>query len=174
MTNRINGMNEDQSQQQNQCRICFEEEGELMTPCYCKGTMKYVHRDCLNQWRRVAPKPESCENCKYKYKLLIPIFKNYHYIFIILITITLYTGMIFTGSFLNDTVFPLIEFFSQSIDGLFGVSRKEYYRKTRRDVFKVESEVVNVDSLMIFYFLVKSGFMLWMLGLEKNFFFFFI
>eukprot|EP01080_Neovahlkampfia_damariscottae_P008995 gene8995-1094_t len=146
-----------------QCRICFEEEGDLISPCYCKGTMKHVHRECLNHWRNVAPSPKSCENCKYKYKLLKPIFKKYHYIFITIITLILYTALIFGCALLNDSVFPVIEFISQTFDKLMGVSRKEYYRKTRNDVFKVESTHVNVDYLMVFYFLIKSGFMLWMI-----------
>ncbi|XP_059645077.1 uncharacterized protein LOC132286722 isoform X2 [Cornus florida] len=35
-----------------QCRICLDAEGEdLIAPCHCKGTQKYVHRSCLDNWR---------------------------------------------------------------------------------------------------------------------------
>ena len=38
-----------------QCRICFEsqetDDNELIHPCRCSGTSKYVHRDCINRWR---------------------------------------------------------------------------------------------------------------------------
>lgn len=35
-----------------QCRICLDSEGEdLIAPCHCKGTQKYVHRSCLDNWR---------------------------------------------------------------------------------------------------------------------------
>ncbi|XP_049392954.1 uncharacterized protein LOC125857413 isoform X2 [Solanum stenotomum] len=35
-----------------QCRICLDNEGEdLIAPCHCKGTQKYVHRSCLDNWR---------------------------------------------------------------------------------------------------------------------------
>uniref|UniRef100_A0A803M9T4 RING-CH-type domain-containing protein n=1 Tax=Chenopodium quinoa TaxID=63459 RepID=A0A803M9T4_CHEQI len=38
--------------EQPQCRICLEIEGEdLIAPCHCKGTQKYVHRSCLDNWR---------------------------------------------------------------------------------------------------------------------------
>lgn len=38
--------------EQPQCRICFDNEGEdLIAPCYCRGTQKYVHRSCLDNWR---------------------------------------------------------------------------------------------------------------------------
>ncbi|KAF8400210.1 hypothetical protein HHK36_013506 [Tetracentron sinense] len=37
---------------QPQCRICLDIEGEdLIAPCHCKGTQKYVHRSCLDHWR---------------------------------------------------------------------------------------------------------------------------
>lgn len=42
-----------------QCKICLggvEEEselGRLISPCKCKGTIKYVHIECLNEWRKV-------------------------------------------------------------------------------------------------------------------------
>ena len=38
------------------CRICFEEEeiypNILFSPCNCKGSQKYVHIDCLNEFRK--------------------------------------------------------------------------------------------------------------------------
>ncbi|XP_071685628.1 uncharacterized protein [Rutidosis leptorrhynchoides] len=37
---------------QSQCRICLDTEGEdLIAPCHCRGTQKYVHRSCLDNWR---------------------------------------------------------------------------------------------------------------------------
>ncbi|CAI0442172.1 unnamed protein product [Linum tenue] len=37
---------------QPQCRICLDCEGDdLIAPCHCKGTQKYVHRSCLDNWR---------------------------------------------------------------------------------------------------------------------------
>ncbi|CAH8372251.1 unnamed protein product [Eruca vesicaria subsp. sativa] len=40
------------------CRICLEENNssgdeELISPCMCKGTQKFVHRSCLDRWRSV-------------------------------------------------------------------------------------------------------------------------
>ena len=39
------------------CRICLEEiyeerisDSELITPCSCSGTLKYVHEKCINTW----------------------------------------------------------------------------------------------------------------------------
>ena len=56
------------------CKICFEtdngEMGELISPCACNGSVKYVHRDCLNLWRFTNINPISktnCEICKKPY-----------------------------------------------------------------------------------------------------------
>ncbi|KAH7426556.1 hypothetical protein KP509_10G005900 [Ceratopteris richardii] len=40
------------------CRICLEFEtcvpgDELISPCQCKGTQQFVHRECLDHWRSV-------------------------------------------------------------------------------------------------------------------------
>ena len=36
------------------CRICLgeenEDENELISPCKCSGTMKYIHLKCLQEW----------------------------------------------------------------------------------------------------------------------------
>jgi len=60
---------------ENICRICFEggdqSDDPLFQPCKCNGTNKYVHRNCLNQWRATANNPEAfrrCFTCNYEYK----------------------------------------------------------------------------------------------------------
>jgi RING-variant domain len=53
-----------------ECRICFgdESEGRLISPCLCKGSMKYVHADCLDTWRHSSTNAfYECNQCKYKY-----------------------------------------------------------------------------------------------------------
>ncbi|KAI9296423.1 hypothetical protein K502DRAFT_323831 [Neoconidiobolus thromboides FSU 785] len=68
------------------CRICFDSEenqelGRLISPCHCKGSMKYVHLNCLNLWRLTSSnnnnnqfKKDSsflrCDNCLYQYSFL--------------------------------------------------------------------------------------------------------
>lgn len=68
-----------QQQQQNlltwlQGRSDDNREDELIAPCECRGTMQYVHRGCLNQWRTASPRSDSftrCEQCFASYT-----FKN--------------------------------------------------------------------------------------------------
>ncbi|CAK9049332.1 Vignain (Bean endopeptidase) (Cysteine proteinase EP-C1) [Durusdinium trenchii] len=33
-----------------QCRICLEEGGDLIQPCACEGSMRWVHAECLAEW----------------------------------------------------------------------------------------------------------------------------
>lgn len=44
------------------CRICYEDEGELITPCQCTGTMAFVHKECIQRWITIS-KRETCELC---------------------------------------------------------------------------------------------------------------
>ncbi|XP_061344759.1 uncharacterized protein LOC133290650 isoform X2 [Gastrolobium bilobum] len=57
-----------------QCRICFETEGRhFIAPCKCKGTSKYVHRECLDNWRAVKEgfAFAHCTTCKAPYHLRV-------------------------------------------------------------------------------------------------------
>ena len=59
-----------------QCRICLEEEEDLdklISPCRCSGTSKYVHIECLKQWRYQdvdAPGFYRCMECNENYIIL--------------------------------------------------------------------------------------------------------
>ncbi len=47
------------------CRVCWEGKGELgefISPCKCKGTIKWVHKEC---WRDAT----SCIACGYRKKV---------------------------------------------------------------------------------------------------------
>eukprot|EP00658_Telonema_sp_P-2_P057555 TRINITY_DN4599_c0_g1_i4.p1 TRINITY_DN4599_c0_g1~~TRINITY_DN4599_c0_g1_i4.p1 ORF type:complete len:289 (+),score=46.41 TRINITY_DN4599_c0_g1_i4:215-1081(+) len=58
-----------------ECRICFEKGKtgrmfDLVAPCLCRGTSKYVHRTCLDQWRaQSASSFCRCHECHFKYRL---------------------------------------------------------------------------------------------------------
>ena len=54
------------------CRICFSDGGRLISPCMCTGSMRYVHPECLNEWRSQSANPRSfyqCDQCNYKYNI---------------------------------------------------------------------------------------------------------
>jgi len=55
-----------------QCRICLEDASlnELISPCRCAGTSKYVHHTCLERWRASTPRAFSrCYECNFQYLL---------------------------------------------------------------------------------------------------------
>lgn len=55
------------------CRICLEEDKswDMIAPCRCTGSSKYVHIVCLNEWRASATNQEAfnrCFTCNYTYQ----------------------------------------------------------------------------------------------------------
>lgn len=59
------------------CRICYGtemdgEDGPLFRPCSCRGTMAWVHMECLDRWRKTSVNPRSfyrCDQCHFQYRL---------------------------------------------------------------------------------------------------------
>ncbi|GAA5859571.1 hypothetical protein JCM8547_006146 [Rhodosporidiobolus lusitaniae] len=99
------------------CRICFdgpdEEVGnKLFSPCHCKGTMRYVHQACLEEWRKRSRRTFfSCTSCGYEYK-----FRRTAAARVIMskVTLTLLTAWIFLGlvvisGFLANTLLSMVE-----------------------------------------------------------------
>ncbi|KAG0267979.1 hypothetical protein BGZ95_002688 [Linnemannia exigua] len=93
-----------------QCRICLggadEEDtlGRLISPCLCKGSMKYVHVECLNAWRTRSPKREShykCDTCKYSFSFRRTSFARYlgHPLTVFVLTIVTFALAVFAAGF---------------------------------------------------------------------------
>ncbi|KAF9903583.1 hypothetical protein EC991_003536 [Linnemannia zychae] len=93
-----------------QCRICLggadEEDtlGRLISPCLCKGSMKYVHIECLNAWRTRSPKREShykCDTCKYSFSFRRTSFARYlgHPLTVFVLTILTFALVVFAAGF---------------------------------------------------------------------------
>ncbi|XP_028824869.1 E3 ubiquitin-protein ligase MARCH9-like [Denticeps clupeoides] len=60
-----------------QCRICFQgpEQGELLSPCRCAGSVRCTHQPCLIRW--ISERGSwSCELCYFKYQVLAISTKN--------------------------------------------------------------------------------------------------
>ncbi|KAE8581598.1 hypothetical protein XENTR_v10024850 [Xenopus tropicalis] len=59
------------------CRICFQgpEQGELLSPCRCDGSVRCSHQPCLIKW--ISERGSwSCELCYYKYHVIAISTKN--------------------------------------------------------------------------------------------------
>lgn len=55
----------------NICKICHcetEKDDELISPCYCSGSLLYVHQGCVQKWIK-ATDAKTCELCQYSYKI---------------------------------------------------------------------------------------------------------
>ncbi|XP_049528518.1 E3 ubiquitin-protein ligase MARCHF8 isoform X3 [Dermacentor silvarum] len=51
------------------CRICHCEadpDNPLISPCYCSGSLRYVHQACLQQWIKSSD-TRCCELCKFDF-----------------------------------------------------------------------------------------------------------
>lgn len=54
------------------CKFCLSEgeitgSNRLISPCECKGTIKYVHTDCLKTWMSRSHEPLKCTLCNSVY-----------------------------------------------------------------------------------------------------------
>ena len=47
------------------CRLCWgdEDDGPLVQPCACRGSAKWIHKHCLEEWRRTSPKQDAAYRC---------------------------------------------------------------------------------------------------------------
>lgn len=45
------------------CRICLDSEGELASPCACRGSTAWVHVECLIEWCRRTKDYSKCSLC---------------------------------------------------------------------------------------------------------------
>jgi hypothetical protein len=57
--------------EQYECRFCLQadEKQNLLAPCLCKGSYKYVHNACLLEWYKLEPvKGSLCNVCSFLYR----------------------------------------------------------------------------------------------------------
>lgn len=53
------------------CRICRGEatpDDPLFYPCKCRGSIKFIHQGCLEEWLKHSGREPSCDICHEKYK----------------------------------------------------------------------------------------------------------
>lgn len=65
------------------CRICLQidKKQNLINPCNCSGTNKYVHRKCINTWRKQFNDINNthCNVCNSEYKIKTLINLKYYF-----------------------------------------------------------------------------------------------
>ena len=47
------------------CRLCWgdEDDGPLVQPCACRGSVKWIHKACLERWRRTNSRQDAAYRC---------------------------------------------------------------------------------------------------------------
>ena len=47
------------------CRQCWgdEDDGPLVQPCACRGSVQWIHEHCLEQWRRTGSREDAAYRC---------------------------------------------------------------------------------------------------------------
>ncbi len=95
------------------CRYCLsdEKQSELYKPCLCKGSLAYVHNDCLKTWinRRSRYKNNYCEICDSEFKEYVDIKEKIFIFFIFLLLFIILAIFYLVGkNFIdnNGCVFP--------------------------------------------------------------------
>ncbi|ODV58793.1 zf-C3HC4-domain-containing protein, partial [Ascoidea rubescens DSM 1968] len=61
-------------QEENTCRICRCEgtdDDPLFYPCKCRGSIKFIHQDCLMEWLNHSKRDPVCDICHTPYKFRI-------------------------------------------------------------------------------------------------------
>ena len=92
------------------------ELGRLICPCKCKGSSKYVHEGCLQQWRNASPAYAQrnyweCPTCHYRYRLERIHWGRYisNGTTQLVLTILIFATALFILGFIAD---PIINFYS--------------------------------------------------------------
>lgn len=121
-----------------QCRICWEHHHPLyMSPCLCKGTLKYIHAECFNKTLKTS---KSCKCCGYLYHYQYP-----HPLILVGV-------LIGSGSFLAWILSPLSLAFSLGVTSLF------LFLKTKH-LYETQPFSCFPCSLTVFQALILAAFM---------------
>ena len=62
-----------EEEDETRCRVCLEgeDDGPLVQPCACSGSIKWIHEHCLERWRRMSPREDAaycCGECRDYYR----------------------------------------------------------------------------------------------------------
>uniref|UniRef100_A0AC34FFM4 RING-CH-type domain-containing protein n=1 Tax=Panagrolaimus sp. ES5 TaxID=591445 RepID=A0AC34FFM4_9BILA len=76
LVNADDGLNDDQWNEGDICRVCrlSGDESALFHPCLCTGSIKYVHQHCLLEWLKYSKKTV-CELCGHKF-VFRPVYRE--------------------------------------------------------------------------------------------------
>jgi hypothetical protein len=85
------------------------ELGRLLSPCKCKGSLRYVHEGCLEAWRKASRDASNywqCSVCGFKYQMARISWAAYlrSTLVQLVLTLTVFLFLIFTLGFFADPI----------------------------------------------------------------------
>lgn len=104
------------------CRICYSQENpvgaldDLVSPCGCKGTIKYVHRYCLRIWRfkgKMVKDIKVCEQCFCEY--IVDDEKHVARAVIVISTVAIMLSLLVLTSIFVSSSADTVEFIANDI-----------------------------------------------------------
>lgn len=107
------------------CRICLEinNPNNMINPCKCNGTSKYVHKKCLQQWISQTDNfiaKYKCMECNHQYKYKSNISQIYSCICILPIHVLyiIYTSVDIVTGYILYSIYPNILFSVINIESI--------------------------------------------------------
>lgn len=116
------------------CRICYSDKSpitgksDLISPCNCNGSVKYVHHSCLKMWRmkgKTFGNIKKCEQCNGTYN--IPGEKPIYTIFISGVTVLLMSLTFILSTFVFKTFFEAVSMLITEINPKLTFEKDEKY-----------------------------------------------
>ena len=118
-----------------------EDGGRLIRPCRCKGSQRYVHEGCLQEWRHADPSYGArnfwqCPTCGFKYRLERMKWGRWisSKMAQMVLTLVIFIGAVFLLGFVAD---PIISTFADPVGsivgGLFGEEDDGWYNARPTD-----------------------------------------
>ena len=103
-----------------------DEDDGFISPCACRGSMKWVHRQCLEEWRHKSARRDSfysCEYCfepyRFRYTWMATVIR--HPIVVWVLTAGMVIATFMSTAFLVESVLPSRAMWEDLPDGLFGI-----------------------------------------------------
>lgn len=117
------------------------ESGRLIRPCKCKGSQRYVHEGCLQEWRHADPAYGrrnywECPTCKFRYRLERMVWSRWisSTLTQILLTVFILFTTVFILGFVAD---PIIDLY---IDPVGTITTNPFARRVEYAIPGLEDE----------------------------------
>lgn len=154
--------------EQDECRICLDSNGTLVTPCNCKGYSACVHVDCLNKWRLSFPedheKRRTCEICKSIYTIAEPHVRPTFYVgYLFLSTFFMSANMtILSNNMCNSSMDNIFCFWNLLLTTAHAAVCTRVKCITKEKSSRIHGSMFFPQAIVILFVFLLGGFNVWM------------